>query len=405
MEPLYTLPGVFKEDAPSMDLAQAVSALKDEKRKLVDRVFVTDPDEWYADNYHGLVRSLQSRSGIKVRIPLSDLGMFSGGTSTPSSEAIALLRAYFSFADLIVFSPAPLWDCAYSRLDQHRWQEFSQAFEGVNGRSGEIYYNGGIADFLAWHVAMRPLIRSGKVAYLPNPSAQVHNDWESVPIGLPRLERCCSDDPSHFARNAFIDLYVEQLVSERLGFRHVLQRSSQYPIITSSLALPSVDPNTRRAHLVLKIRIPSIANASFEELWSIQKDEWLSFDAFRKSIQKAVDAVSMSALSDKDLDAEALRIQREIIQEPLARLEERLRRIEQIRRRKWGGYVLLSAGAVLVSALAPSMAVPTISALGAVSILKIMEAYFADVEKDLPLREDALFWLAQLRQSRKDTIV
>jgi hypothetical protein len=88
-----------------------------------------------------------------------------------------------------------------------------------------------------------------------------------------------------------------RLVSERLGFQYVLPRSSQHPIITSRIALPSIDRSSRRAHIILGIRIPSIANASFEELWHIQQDEWLSFEAFRRSIQEAVNAAAANARS------------------------------------------------------------------------------------------------------------
>jgi hypothetical protein len=77
-----------------------------------------------------------------------------------------------------------------------------------------------------------------------------------------------------------------------------------------------------------------------------------------------VNAVAASTRSATQLDAEAKRIQRELIEEPLLRLEERLRRIERIRRRKWAAYALLSTSAALVSAVAPEMAAPVGGALG-----------------------------------------
>jgi len=241
---------------------------------------------------------------------------------------------------------------------------------------------------------MRPLIRAGKVAYLP----RVNFDWRGARLGLPRLMRYSSDDPFYIARNAFLDLYLDQLVSRQLGFQHLLPQSSQHPIITSRIALPEVDRNPSRRHVILRIRIPTLTNVSFEELWKIEQDEWLSFDAFRKSIQHALDAATTSAQSGTRLDDEAKRIQRELIEEPLLRLEERLRRLERIRRRKWGAYALFSGVALLVSAFAPEMTPAVIGAAGTISVLKVMETYFSDIEKDEQLSADALFWLAQLRR-------
>src|SRR5207302_2998954 len=53
----------------------------------------------------------------------------------------------------------------------------------------------------------------------------------------------------------------------------------------------------RRAHLILRLRIPSIANASFEELWNIQQDEFASFDAFRRSIDLAIETAAARGTS------------------------------------------------------------------------------------------------------------
>ena len=254
-----------------------------------------------------------------------------------------------------------------------------------------------MGEFFAWLAAMRPLIIAGKVAYLP----RAYEDWSGARLRLPRLKkRYISTDPYYIARNAFEDLYIEQLVSQRLGFQHVLSRSSQASIITSRIALPSIGEDAQRAHIILRLRIPSIANASFEELWNIQQDEWPSFDAFRRSIQLAVETAATSATTEAKLNAHAQRIQRELIEEPLLRLEERIRRIEKIRRRKWGAYTLVSSAAVLVSALAPEIAPSIAGGLGVLSIAKIMETYFSDLEKDVALSTEALFWLARLRQKK-----
>jgi hypothetical protein len=346
-EPLHTLPGVFRDDAPEIDLTAAKNAYRQSGRKFCDRVFVTHPLHWYSDNYNALLKSLKVTPGIKLRIPVitnnrADLGV----KKFWAQDTITLLRAFFSIADLIVFSPAPIWQCGYLLLDKHPWPEFSTSSFGMGSCHGMVCINQ--FDFEEWHAAMRPLIRAGKVGYLP----RLNYNWEGVRLKLlklPRLKRYASDDPFYIARNAFLDLYLDQLVSERLGFQHVLPRSSQHPVITSRIALPSTDLNSRRAHIILGIRIPSIANATFEELWHIQQDEWPSFEEFRRSIQEAVNTAAASARSATQLDAEAKRIQRELIEGPLLRLEERLRRIERIRRRKWATYALLSTSAALFS--------------------------------------------------------
>jgi hypothetical protein len=153
----------------------------------------------------------------------------------------------------------------------------------------------------------------------------------------------------------------------------------------------------------MRLRIPGIENASFEDLWRIQQDEWVSFDEFRRSIQLAVETAAKTAISETDLAEHAKKIQRELIEGPLARLEDKLRRIEQIRRKKWKGYRLISYSTVLVSALVPGS--PAIlGAIGTTSVAKLMETYFSDIEKDVPLHSEALYWLACVRrQSRSDS--
>lgn len=401
-EPIHRLPGVFRDDAPDADLVVVQRRGRIFSRAFLDRVFVTEPLgllDWYGSNYHALLKSLKVTPGIKLRIPVITYRHDSiAARESWAQDTIPLLRTFFSIADLIVFSPAPPWKCNYALLDKHPWPEFSYGSLG-GGRGRGVYFNS--FDIVDWHAAMRPLIKAGKVAYLP----QLGWDWGGATrlklLNLPRLKKYVSDDPFYLARNAFLDLYLDQLISERLGFQHVLPRSSQHPVITSRIALPSIDLNSRRAHIILGIRIPSIVNATFEELWHIQQDEWPSFDAFRRSIQEAVNAAAANARSATQLDAEAKRIQCELIEEPLLKLEERLRRIERIRRRKWAAYALLSTSAALVTAIAPEMAVPVGGALGALSIAKIMETYFTDLEKDVPLSAEALFWLARLREKRR----
>jgi len=96
----------------------------------------------------------------------------------------------------------------------------------------------------------------------------------------------------------------------------------------------------------------------------------------------------------------AEKIQRDLIEEPLIKLEERVKRMESIRRRKWSAYAHIDERSFGFR-LAPSTAAPVVSALGALSISKIIETYFTDLEKDVPLCMGALYWLARLREGRR----
>jgi hypothetical protein len=154
--------------------------------------------------------------------------------------------------------------------------------------------------------------------------------------------------------------------------------------------------------MVMKLRIPSIENASFEDLWRMEQDEWISFDAFRRSIEQAIETAAASSVDERELTAAAQRIQRDLIEEPLAKLEERLKRLERIRRRKWASYALVPVTAALVTAIRPELAGPVSQALGALTILKIMEVYFSDLERDVGLSSEALYWLAMLRRDLKE---
>jgi hypothetical protein len=78
---------------------------------------------------------------------------------------------------------------------------------------GCIFYNGGLGDFYSLHAAMRTMIEVGKMAYLP----RVTFDANLMGLKLPRIKRYGSDDPFYVARNAFAELYLDRLISERLG--------------------------------------------------------------------------------------------------------------------------------------------------------------------------------------------
>jgi hypothetical protein len=135
-QPIYTMPSLFRDDAPRLSLDAALSAMgKSKSREFFDRVFAVDPDEWHLHHSRDLVESLRRAPGIKLRISLSDFGRLEGKT-TPARESGRLLRSVLSLADLVVFSPAPSWPCNYSFLEDSPWPEFSTIYSGIGGDIG-----------------------------------------------------------------------------------------------------------------------------------------------------------------------------------------------------------------------------------------------------------------------------
>lgn len=399
---LHTLPGVYRNDVPAMGFADARKSFKVGSRAFANQCFAKDPDDWYYENISGYLSSLGKYKGRKIRVVISDQDRFEPGGG-PLEKSIAVLKKFFYLADLFVFSAAPPWQCSYALLEKYPWPEFSYMLTGRGGRRSSVLWNDGLDCFFAWHVAMRSLIRSGKVAYLP----RINYNWEGSGLRFPKLRRSSNTDSYSLARNAFLDLYKDQLVSQQLGFEHMLLGSSQHPLVNARLALPPIQHGSNSSNLILALHVPGIDNASFEDLWNIQQDEWPSFEAYRSSIQAAIDEAATMEVSERDAGQVAQALQHKYIDEPLRKLEERLKRIERIRRRKWASYVLISSTALLVTAFAPSLAGPVISGMGMVSILKVIETYFSDLERDVQLSSDAMYWLARLRQkgvNRKRTI-
>lgn len=392
--PLHTMHDVFRHKK-DFSFEKASLELECKGRKFVDSAFAVDPDTWYLRNHGQLLESLAAAPGIKLRVSLSDFDLLAKG-KTPASQALSLLPTMLTLADLIVFSPGPLWYCNYSPLSMFGWPEFTRSMSSSVAQDCSISFNGGLLDFFAFHIALRKLIAAGRVAYLPI----INIDWRDTNLQLPSIRRY--ETPFYQARNAFNDLYIDQVVSEQLGFHHVLSRTSESKIITSRISQSKPNnENWKRSHFCLQLRIPGIANASIEDILNIQEDEWLSFDTFRRSIQAAVDEATTSIRSESEIETHVKRIQRELIDDPLIKLEERLKRLEGIRRRKWFGYAMVSVTSALVGCLAPELAPSILAGLGTVTISKLMEAYFSDLEKDLGLSSETLYWLAKLRKGLK----
>ena len=59
----------------------------------------------------------------------------------------------------------------------------------------------------------------------------------------------------------------------------------------------------------------------------------------------------------------------------------------------------MSTSAVIVAAATPEFLQPVAGLIGGLSVFKVIETYFADLEKDVPLHAEATYWLTKLRQS------
>ena len=388
--PLHTLPGLFREDAPEVTLEEALEEMRKDPRGFSDKVFEVDPDDWYADHYREFLESLKRAAGFKVRVPITETW------TRPKPGRVVfdmaeIHAAFYSSADLVILSPSPLWPCSYCALSKP-WPEFSDGLWGTSRALGTAWFNGGLGHFFAWHAAMRPLIQAGSVAYLPRNFAMAQKT-----LGLPNVPRFDSDEPYLIAQNAFVDLYLDQTLSERLGCSHVLPNSGVARIVTSQIAHTLVPvPLNGRAHAVIPVKLP-IAAFGIGDLVRLQREEQDSFNLFRKSLQLALRAAVAEAKTTSDLETRIKEIERDLIEQPLAALEHKLAKAQRLRLTKWAGYAAVSMSAALVAAIEPALGTAIAGGIGTVSILKIMDMYFADVEKDIQLSTEALYWLAKAR--------
>jgi hypothetical protein len=311
-------------------------------------------DHYYDDVY----RYIKTQPGVKARISIT--GRLGSGTNFDM-----VIRRLFAISDLIVFSPGAMSNChasAGSRFTD--LTEDGHAILGRDKRPGHAIrfdMNPGLLDALG---AASSLIEARQLLYLPGYAINADINGWSYPgeaFGDPY-----SDDPfERQLRRIAQEIYV----SQRLGCAHVFPSAMDAP---QAFATDKAVPNVIGLALG-RIRIPVIESCGLDVLARIKEEEHQSFMALQSSVIDAMQKLAAHDLDIQRFDTEVDRIQREIIDAPLSKVIEKVRRLQRYAYFRTAGYAVATAGLVVATFLSPSSAALLTGALGSVSVLKIYE--------------------------------
>ena len=370
----------YRDDSSTFNFDETKKILRKQGRLGVERFFTTDPDEWLLKNHEEEINYIKQKTGLKVRVNITQV-----------QEMRHLLPFLVTLSDLVVFSPGPAWCCSYiPLLSTKPWPGFAIGLRGLGNGGSTALFPLDIIDYFAWTASVKPLVEAGNLTYLP----RLNENWERSSLAC-EVKPQANWGTEHEIPQAIMEaLFFEYYASEQLGCIHLDLGATASNLLLPSLSGPPGVRYKEKSFVPLKLNVPYVKNASSSDLWSIVRDEFESFDNFRRSLRRAISEIEKTNCEGADLQRLRIDIQQELIDRPLAVLQARLKLVEKIRRKK---YALYSVAAVSATALA-STGYPELAtgALAGVSIVKLMESYFTDLERDVGLRSDPLYWLARL---------
>lgn len=353
--------------------------------------FSGDPFKWYYKHFDELLQQTRDKSGFKIRIVCPHLGRLNQA-----------LPAYLVLADHVVISPPPIWLCQYSGLNFHPWPGFVEGLRGLsmpreNGnRFVMMHSKAGSDDFTFpdWLLTVRPFLEEGMLSYLPrcdDGSEERNFRWNHRAIHLPDLLEKDLDTPEGVRRTALEDLLCEHVVSEQLGCIHIDPTTAKTPLLIPRLDGWRNHSDELGSRALVRLRIPFVGRLPLDQLLSLLHEEASSVRAFRRSIRKALKELEGTNPDSVRLSSLVTELQGDLIDAPFATLTQRIRHAQKLRTRKNAVY----AGAAVAGMALCWVGQPDVgkAVFAGVSIPKIMEMYYGDVERDIGLKEDALYWL------------
>jgi hypothetical protein len=366
--------------SPPIDLNKARQLLLSEGADGARKLFSTDPDEWAYRHHASELGFVKHAVGLKLRVNVGTV-----------REMKDLLPSLVTLADVVVFSTAPQWQCGYiPTKGSSPWPGFVDGLRGLGGAERIVWFPNDMIEYFAWIASCRPFFESGMVTYLP----RCNDQWRNSSLSIPETENADWDDPSQTSKAILHDLFIEHIVSDQLGCIHLDATAARTPLLTRRLPTLSNRGHGEKAYALLKLHVPFVQNADVSELHRILSDERESVAKFRRSIRQAIAELEKTQLDGDRLDAYVDNVQRDLIDEPFTFLKARLRRVEKIRRKKLAPYAISAVAASVLAATGHADLAAL--AVSGVSILKLMETYYNDVEKDVGLHSDALYWLTRL---------
>lgn len=354
----------------------------------IENIFSRFPTYYFRENYSEIIDNIEKDNGFKVRVPI-----------TNTKQMLELSKTLPLFCDNVIFSPAPLWPSC-RRFPEKPWPELT--CDGSIGYS----FDGGCINFwdttyIPGLVVLKPLIEKGDVTILPQYGESLHI-WDYPKLNLPSLPAPYlepgGNTPEKIIETVLYQLYMDNIVSSKLGCMHLLSSSRINKIGITGTPSWNIASNTPSAYALMKLKIPYIKNLSYEEIARIKEEEYDHFESFRDGIKLALNEISEDIDSTSRLDQQVAKIQRNLIDEPLKELESRLTRLTKYQSYRMAGYTIASTSMLLTTSLSADIFKISTQAIGTISILKVFENYVSYLEKKSEIESNSIFYLLKAKR-------
>ena len=146
---------------------------------------------------------------------------------------------------------------------------------------------------------------------------------------------------------------------------------------------------------VLRLNVPWLENASPELIQQFKADEGHAFLAFRNSLLTAIEQ-AQGAVGSNEFSRDLQRIQRDVLDEGVARLQELSKRLARLQSLRSAG-VLVGTLATGISCMVGLPLTATIAASGA-STIALVKHLIDKFEEQGKLRDDKAYFLWRLKQ-------
>jgi hypothetical protein len=369
------LKNIFSPDYKQLLTYRTATALA--KNHEYDGNLLTDEFfTFFINNYDEIISDIKSAKGMKVRIPISDSGqLFS------FSQILPILY------DRVVFSPAPMH---LSGLCS--WPEFSQNSLGLFpvNVSGQIY------EIINWMGTAKELIADGAVMFLPQHGSDP-TWWDYDKFHLPKFPRPYSDKSLPHTREtiveeSFYQLLVDTFVSKQIGCDHYLYSLGKSNIALNDIWLNADKDEALKRYFFLELKIPFIKNIELNDLSKIRQDEYKYFEAFRNSINTTFREIVRVADNSSRPELIVNSLKKEIVDEPLLKLENRLGKMVKKYSSSLSGCGLASTQLILCSVAGGGLFNLPAPTVGSVNCLDIYRTFLEFLEDHVELESDSLYY-------------
>lgn len=357
--------------------------------------FKVSPMEFHLYNFDYIFKYISNVDGLKVRVPVNSFRQL-----FEYSKTLPL------FYDHVVFSPAQLFPSCHGHQYRNALSEFSFHNYSINrGKYGITSFNSDVEYFFKWLIEAKPLIEKGIVSYLPKKGVI---DWDYEPINLPNPEIAISTKEALRLRGEDIIAWalllgvqgqcMESVVSYKMGCQHLINSVKRYKLPVSDIPIYDLTSDNVILPILLRLKIPWIKNIRYSDLAKILEDEYESFSSFRNGIHSSIKQIEANIHPGSDIDRIVSRIKRETIDDPLYRLEHKLRRITKYSLLKIGGYSVGAFAMALSVHMGTGLWATISSGIGGVSLYQVYKSYVEYLENCANLKESSVYYLLKMKE-------